>query len=125
VLKQAAIVAAIAAAGLVSVSPLAFATGADDDHGNVKQVNVDEGDDSSGGLVNISDNNAQVPFQVCNNHVPINVLGIQVPFDDNDLGPVTAALGIFGNAEVGDSETNSGKSCEQENINDSQANSND
>lgn len=45
-----------------------------------------EGD--SGGLVNVSHN--QVPIQFCNNHIPINVVGIQVPIDQ-----VAAALGLL------------------------------
>jgi uncharacterized low-complexity protein len=41
-----------------------------------------------GGLVSIDDNNVG-PFQACNNDVPVNVLGVQVPVSD-----ITAIVGI-------------------------------
>ncbi|MGH3814355.1 MAG: hypothetical protein ACRDUV_18205 [Pseudonocardiaceae bacterium] len=46
----------------------------------------DDGDDGS--LVNVSENNVG-PFQACNNNVPTNVLGVQVPTSD-----VTGILGF-------------------------------
>ena len=44
----------------------------------------------NGGVVNISHN--QVPIQACNNYVPVNVVGIQVPVDKvaGSLGLLTA-----------------------------------
>ncbi|MGH3159579.1 MAG: hypothetical protein ACRDNF_23810 [Streptosporangiaceae bacterium] len=42
----------------------------------------------NGGLVNVSHN--QVPLQVCNDTVPVNVLGVQVPVDQ-----IAGALGIL------------------------------
>ena len=84
-LKKAGIVVATAAAGLLAASPLAFASGGD-------QSNSHE--ELHQGVVNVSDNNANVPVQVCGNNVPVNVLGIQV----SDLtGDLTA--GILGSAE--------------------------
>jgi len=63
VLKKTAIVAAIAAAGLVAVSPLAFADGAGNGaHGQV-------------GIVNVQDSAAQAPFQACNNSGGEGVVG--------------------------------------------------
>jgi len=63
VLKKTAIVAAIAAAGLVAVSPLAFADGAGNGaHGQI-------------GFVNVQDSAAQVPWQVCNNSYYEGVVG--------------------------------------------------
>lgn len=41
----------------------------------------------NGGLVNVS--HVQVPVQVCNNTVPVNVIGVQVPLDQ-----LTGALGL-------------------------------
>jgi hypothetical protein len=41
-----------------------------------------------GGLVNLSHN--QIPIQLCNDTVPVNVLGVQVPLQN-----ITAALGLL------------------------------
>jgi len=60
VLKKAGIVVAAAAAGLLAVSPLAFA---DDGHFQL-------------GAVNLQDNTVQVPIQACNNSVIEGVVGI-------------------------------------------------
>jgi hypothetical protein len=53
VLKKAGIVVAAAAAGLLAVSPLAFA------------------DTEQHGLINVNDVTLQAPLQLCNNHVGI------------------------------------------------------
>jgi hypothetical protein len=45
----------------------------------------------NGGLVNVSHN--QVTGQLCNNRVPVNVLGVQVPVDE-----IAGALGILSTA---------------------------
>jgi hypothetical protein len=64
VLKKAGIVVAAAAAGLLAVSPLAFANGIlDGAHGQL-------------GLVNVQDSAVQVPIQACNNSVIEGVLGV-------------------------------------------------
>ncbi|WP_037068951.1 hypothetical protein [Pseudonocardia acaciae] len=52
-LKKAGIVVAAAAAGLLAVSPLAFA------------------DTEQHGLVNVNDTTVQVPIQACGNHIGI------------------------------------------------------
>jgi hypothetical protein len=96
VLKKAGIIVAAAAAGLLAVSPLAFA-GDDDGHhgkGSVEDVNSVDGS-NSGGLVNLAGNNIGVPVNVCDNQVPVNVLGVQVPLNDsNILADLTGALGL-------------------------------
>jgi hypothetical protein len=56
------------------------------------------------GLINISHN--QVPLQACNDEVPVNVLGVQVPVYD-----VVAALGIL--APVSGSTASQDTSCHQ------------
>ena len=58
----------------------------------------------NGGLVNISHN--QVPVQACNDNVPTNVLGVQVPVYD-----VVAALGIL--APVSGNTAGQDTSCHQ------------
>jgi hypothetical protein len=67
VLKKAGIVVAAAAAGLLAVSPLAFA---DDGHG------ILNGAHGQVGLVNVQDSAVQVPIQACNNSVIEGALGI-------------------------------------------------
>ncbi len=115
-LKKAGIVVAAAAAGLLAVSPLAFA-GAKDDHwghgGGDHNVNSVSDDSETVGLVNVTDNEVNVPVQACNNDVPVNVLGVQVSDVQADL---TGALGLLGEAEAED-EGGAGdvRECAQEN----------
>ena len=81
------------------------------------QLEGDDGDDDAGGagagernvngLVNVSDNNVQVPVQACNNFVPVNGVGGQVAGEE-----VTGALGVLGNDTEVDSAGNS-KDCDQ------------
>ena len=84
-LKKAGIIVATAAAGLLAVSPLAFAGDVD---------GVSSVDQSNEGLINVAGNNIAVPVNVCDNQVPINVLGVQVPLNDTHvLLDLTGALG--------------------------------
>jgi hypothetical protein len=93
VLKKTAVAAAIIVAGLMAVSPLAFATGSHPSH--VTNTATDE----SAGLVNVADNNVNTPIQACNNDVPVNggAAATQVPIKDI-TGAATGALGLFGTA---------------------------
>ncbi|MFC4948532.1 hypothetical protein [Pseudonocardia sp. GCM10023141] len=101
-LKKAGILVAAAAAGLLAVSPLAFAT-----EGHSVTNNNSNGD-TSHGLVNVADNNANVPVQLCNNNVPVNVLGVQV----SDLSAqLSGALGLLGSGEAGDTAQSADRSC--------------
>ena len=102
-LKKAGIVVAAAAAGLLAVSPLAFAGDKDDHnghgnghgHGKSKVEDVNHVDQSNEGLINVAGNNIAVPVNVCDNQVPINVLGVQVPLNDTSvLADLTGALGL-------------------------------
>ena len=94
-LKKAGIVVAAAAAGLLAVSPLAFAG---DDHGKTKIEDVNSIDGSThGGLLNVGGNNLTVPVNACDNQVPVNVLGVQVPLNDTHLlAELTGAIGLLG-----------------------------
>jgi hypothetical protein len=94
VLKKAGIVVATAAAGLLAVSPLAFAG---DDHGKTKVEDVNHVDGSThGGLLNVGGNNISVPVNACDNQVPVNVLGLQVPLNDTHvLAQLTGAVGLL------------------------------
>lgn len=118
-LKKAGIVAVGALASLLAVSPLAFAgvggdTGGHDGHHGATNV-VDK--DSEGALLSgLSGNNVNVPIQICNNNVPVNVLGVQVPVEDAAAGNgLTGALGILGKGEAksGDSVTAQPDNCGQ------------
>jgi len=118
VLKKAGIVVAAAAAGLLAVSPLAFAgdKGGDYDHhghGSTSfSKNITNGDASSG-LVNVADNNVNVPIQACNNDVPIQggVAQAQVPVKDV-TGALSGALALFGKASSSvDQVTDNSRSC--------------
>jgi hypothetical protein len=102
VLKKAGIVVATAAAGLLAVSPLAFAG---DDHGKSKIEDVNHIDGSSHGLINVAGNNLSVPANVCDNQVPVNVLGVQVPLNSTDVvARVTGALGLLASDTEAESE---------------------
>jgi hypothetical protein len=100
VLKKAGIVVATAAAGLLAVSPLAFAGdysgnsgdhhhhhhhhhGGGNDHNSSASCHQDNtakdkthGVHGQAGLVNVQDTTVQVPIQACNNSVLEGVLGI-------------------------------------------------
>lgn len=110
-LKKAGIVVAAAAAGLLAVSPLAFAgdKGHDYDHGtDVSDVNSNSSGDVNDGLVNVTGNNINAPIQALNcNEVPVAL--IQVPVD-NVTAALTGALSLFGDAEA-ESETITDNSC--------------
>ncbi|RZT84936.1 hypothetical protein EV383_1796 [Pseudonocardia sediminis] len=104
-LKKAGIVVAASAASLLALSPLAFA-----DSGNV----IDK--DSKGIVSGLNGNNAQLPVQACNNNVPVNVLGVQVPVEDAAAGNgLTGAAGIAGEgaAKSGDSVSDQSDNCGQ------------
>jgi hypothetical protein len=106
VLKKAAVAVVITAAGLLAVSPLAFAGNDHSGHGN-KAVEKSEG------LVNVADNNVNTPIQACNNDVPINggAAPVQVPVKDI-TGAATGALGILGSARATTDQTvDNSRSC--------------
>lgn len=91
-LKKAGIVAAATTAGLLALSPLAFAGDYDGDHDgdhhghhkshHSKKVDCEQdnsvknGDNEQRGLVNVNATSVQVPVQACNNSVIEGVLGI-------------------------------------------------
>ncbi|MFP5068473.1 hypothetical protein ACLFMI_02235 [Pseudonocardia nantongensis] len=120
-LKKAGIVVAASAASLLAISPLAFAGESGHDEGGHKgghhssEGNIDK---SAEGLISgLNGNNVNVPIQACNNNIPVNVLGVQVPVEDaSALNGVTGALGILGDAKAksGDSVTDQSDNCGQE-----------
>jgi hypothetical protein len=104
VLKKAGIIVATAAAGLLAVSPLAFAGDDHGHHGKTKIEDVNSIDGSNhGGLLNVAGNNLAVPVNACDNQIPVNVLGVQVPFNNSHLlADLTGAagLGLLGAADT-------------------------
>jgi hypothetical protein len=110
VLKKAGIVVAAAAATLLAVSPLAFAS---EHHDVDKTVTSNVNGDKSEGLVNVADNNANVPVQACNNDVPIQggALQGQVPVK-NITAAASGALALLGSADSSlDQYTDNSASC--------------
>jgi hypothetical protein len=111
VLKKAGIVVAAAAAGLLAVSPLAFAGetahGKDWGHG----TEVASSEQNTEGLINVTDTNVNPALNVCDNQIPLNVLGVQVPVNDSSiLDGLTGALGIPVASEDSDTEAKHGAS---------------
>jgi hypothetical protein len=98
VLKKAGIVVAAAAAGLLAVSPLAFAGEKDDDthhrHGADTQVNrLDDSNRSQQrGVVNVSADNLALAVQDCNNE--ISQVAEVTQTITQKLGPLTGVLGL-------------------------------
>lgn len=96
-----------ATAALAMVASLGFGmTGASADDGSGPNITHDEanGPSSKSSLVEVDRNNVG-PFQVCNNDVPVNVLGVQVPFDQ-----IAGAVGLL---DEGDSPAGNIKDCDQ------------
>lgn len=117
-LKKAGLIVAASAAGLLAVSPMAFAADGDHDGGHRGGHHQAEGiDKSADGLIaGLNGNNVDVPVQACNNNVPVNVLGVQVPVEDAAAANgLTGALGILGEgkARSGDSVTDQSDTCAQ------------
>lgn len=103
-LKKAGIIVAAAAAGLLALSPLAFA--------GDEAINSVSDDSNTVGLVNVTDNEANVPVQLCNNDVAVGALGGAV---NDALG--SAAGAISGGDSTADSVAtdNEQRTCSQEN----------
>ncbi|MCD2191788.1 hypothetical protein LQ327_00080 [Actinomycetospora endophytica] len=69
--------------GLLSTTGVALAP----DNGN-------DGDTAQQGVVNSSDFAPNTTGDLCNNDVPVNVLGVQVPVQDDVLGlPILSSAG--------------------------------
>ncbi|MEJ8279674.1 hypothetical protein [Pseudonocardia spirodelae] len=104
--KKVGLVAAASAVALIGLSPLAFAG---------EDSVIDK--DAKGIVAGANGNNLQAPIQACNNNVPVNALGVQVPVEDAAAGNgVTGAAGVLGKAKAhsGDSATDQSDTCGQE-----------
>lgn len=108
---RAAAALGLATVGLLAAGPLASADTMQHgenqsiDFSNMQHGHSDDdlidnaGGDFDAGLINVADNTTQVPVQVCNNNVPVNVLGVQVPLND-----VAGSLGLGGAGLDGDQQ---------------------
>jgi hypothetical protein len=94
-MRKTVLAAALISSGLVSTTGLAFAS----DHG--------DGGTFQKGFVNSSDFAPNTTADVCNNDVPVNVLGVQVPVQDNAVGvPVASKAGHGNGAAIAKSCSN-------------------
>ena len=113
-LKKAGIVVAAAAAALLAVSPLAFAGDKGGDHGHgASNTSTNTNGDTSKGLLNVADNNVNVPVQACNNDVPIQggVGQVQAPIKDLTAA-LSGAVALFGKASSSvEQYTDNSRSC--------------
>ena len=110
-LKKAGIVVAAAAAGLLAVSPLAFAGDKGDydhGHGGHHSAQVNNAEKNSSGLVNVSGNDINVPIQACNDNV--DVLNL-IPISDV-TADLSGALALLGRADNNSTNTID-RSCTQ------------
>ena len=105
-LKKAGMVAAVATAGLLALSPLAFATSEGHPHDVIKNAGQQ-------GLVNASGNTVNTPIQACNNDVPVNAGAAAVQTPVKDLtGAVTGAAALLGTAKSSSTLTaDNSRSC--------------
>jgi hypothetical protein len=84
-MRKAVLAAALISSGLVSTTGMALAG---TEHGG------DSGATAQKGLVNSSDFAPNTTGDACGNDVPVNVLGVQVPVQDNAAGvPVASKAG--------------------------------
>jgi hypothetical protein len=107
-LRKAVLATAMISTGLLSTTGIALAGDSTDsgDHGDHGvSRHHDEGSTTQKGLVNSSDFAPNTTGDLCNNDVPVNVLGVQVPVQDDVLG-----LPILSSAHTGNGAANA-KSC--------------
>ncbi|MHC1561833.1 hypothetical protein ACR9E3_22975 [Actinomycetospora sp. C-140] len=89
-LRRAALAGALAGTALVSTTGSAFAAEAPE--------STDDGAQS--GLVNVGDVQTITPLNACNNDVPVNAGGVQVPVED--VSGVLDVGGLLGHDEGSD-----------------------
>ncbi|HEY2225422.1 hypothetical protein [Actinomycetospora sp.] len=107
-LRKAVLATAMISTGLLSTTGIALAGDSTDsgDHGDHGvSRHHDEGSTTQKGLVNSSDFAPNTTGDLCNNDVPVNVLGVQVPVQDN-----AGSVPILSKAGHGNAAANA-KSC--------------
>lgn len=91
-LRKAVLATSLIGAGLASTTGAALA-------------HTDDGATVQKGLINSSDFAPNTSLDACNNDVPVNALGVQVPVQD-----LAGSIPLLSTAEKGNSATNA-KSC--------------
>lgn len=105
-LRTTILATAMISTGLLSGSGLALAAG-DDGSSHDKGISKSQSDGQTdqSGIVNSREFSPNVNPAVCNNNVPVNVLGVQVPIQD-----IAAGLGLLSDTPEGTNPGNA-KSC--------------
>jgi hypothetical protein len=104
-LHKTILASAMITTGLLSGAGMALANTSSSDDGVSAPAGHDEGTTVQKGMFNSSDFAPNTTGDLCNNDVPVNVLGVQVPVQDN-----SASVPILSKAGTGNSATNA-KSC--------------
>lgn len=102
-LRKAVLATAMISTGLLSTTGIALA--GTSSHDPITAGHHHEGATTQKGLINSSDFAPNTTGDLCNNDVPVNVLGVQVPVQDN-----AGSVPILSSAGHGNSATNA-KSC--------------
>ncbi|MCD2193674.1 hypothetical protein LQ327_09805 [Actinomycetospora endophytica] len=96
-LRKAVLATAMISTGLLSTTGLAMANPS---HDGDQAPSHSDGTTVQKGMFNSSDFAPNTTGDLCNNDVPVNVLGVQVPVQDNSAGvPIGSAAG-HGNGAV-------------------------
>jgi hypothetical protein len=106
-LHKTILASAMITTGLFSSAGMALAGTSNTDNGidASQPTHHDDGPTAQKGLVNSSDFAPNTTGDLCNNDVPVNVLGVQVPVQD-----LAGSIPILSSADHGNSATNA-KSC--------------
>lgn len=99
VLKKAGIVVATAAAGLLAVSPLAFAGESGKDWGGKGSTNIASSEQNTEGLINVTDTNVNAPINALN-CLDLDPVGLVPVGAEQVVTPLAGALALFGQADV-------------------------
>ena len=93
-LHKTILASAMITTGLLSGAGMALANTSSSDNGIDAPSHHDDGTTAQKGVVNSSDFAPNTTGDLCNNDVPVNVLGVQVPVQDNALGlPILSSAG--------------------------------
>ena len=86
-IRKAVLSAALISSGLVATTGMAFAS-----NGHARVTTVQKG------VVNSSDFAPNTTTDFCNNDIPVNVLGVQVPIQDNAVAVPVGSKAKHGNS---------------------------
>lgn len=105
-LRKTILATAMISTGLLSSTGMAFAAGDDGSrHDQAGSQSTDNGQTSQEGAFNSGKFSPNVNPAACNNNVPVNVLGVQVPIQD-----IAGGGSALSNSDEGTNPTNA-KSC--------------